>query len=63
MTQKKLKLSDYYEEVSDPLAEFRRINGGAFIERDGKDPFAKDVDVMQSERTKQMETDFKNAGF
>ena len=63
MTDKKKKLSDYYEEVGDPLAAFRAKHGGGFIEKNGKDPFAKDVDVMQSERTKKMEEDFRNAGF
>lgn len=62
MTDKKGKLSDYYEEAGDPLAAFRVKYGGGFIEKNGKDPFAKDVDVMQSERTKKMEEDFRNAG-
>lgn len=59
----KKKLEEYYEDAGDPLALFRARNGGGFIEKKGKDPFAKDLDVMQAERTKKMEEDFRNAGF
>lgn len=63
MDDKKRKVSDYYEEAGDPLAAFRAKYGGGFIEKNGKDPFAKDIDVIQSERTQKMEDDFRNAGF
>jgi hypothetical protein len=63
MSDNKTKLEDYYEDAGDPLATFRAINGGGFIEKNGKDPFAKDVDILQSERTQKMEDDFRNAGF
>lgn len=63
MSDKKTKLEDFYEDVGDPLASFRAIHGGGFIEKNENDPFAKDVDVIQSERTQKMEDDFRNAGF
>ncbi len=57
------KLEEYYEEEHDPLALFRAKYGGGFIEKNGKDPFSKDVDVMQAERQEKMENDFRNSGF
>lgn len=63
MSQKKLKLTDYYEEEGDPLAQFRARYGGGFVESEGNVPFAKDIDVIQAERTDKMDEDFRNAGF
>lgn len=42
--------NDFYEEAGDMLAGFRKQNGGGFIEKNGKDPFANDPDVRQSGR-------------
>jgi hypothetical protein len=46
--------SEFYEEVGDPLAAFRRTYGGAMRDDKGKDPFAKDPDVLQSEREEKL---------
>jgi len=62
MTDKKAKLDDYYEDAGDPLAQFRRLHSGGFIEKDGKDPFEKDVDVMQYDRQQKLETDTQDMG-
>lgn len=42
--------NDFYENVGDLLADFRKQGGGGIIEKDGKDPFAKDPDIIQSGR-------------
>jgi hypothetical protein len=42
--------NDFYEEAGDLLAGFRKKNGGGFVVKDDKDPFANDPDVLQSGR-------------
>jgi hypothetical protein len=59
----KSTLSDFYEEVPDPLADFRNKYGGGIYEKNGKDPFAKDVDVMQAERDRKLQEDQSNMGY
>ena len=39
--------NNFYEEEGDPLAHFRKTQGGGFIVKNGKDPFDKDMDVIQ----------------
>lgn len=42
--------NEFYEDAGDILAGFRKQHGGGFIEKNGKDPFAKDPDMIQSGR-------------
>lgn len=53
-------IEDFYENVGDPLAGFRRRNGGAIVNKKGKDPFAKDPDVVQAQRQQKLEKDIEN---
>ena len=58
-TKKKFN-SEFYEDVGDPLAEFRKKNGGARFVKGGKDPFARDPDVMQAKRQQKLIDDTNN---
>lgn len=42
--------NDFYEDAGDLLSDFRKQHGGGFIEKDGKDVFAKDSDILQAAR-------------
>jgi len=55
--------SEFYEDAGDPLAEFRQKHGGAKINRKGKDPFANDPDVLQSQREEKLKEQTRNMDF
>lgn len=59
----KSKLSDFYEDAGDLLADFRNRYGGAVPDKKGKDPFAGDPDVMQAEREAKLYEQQQNMGF
>lgn len=42
--------SEFYEDAGDLLADFRKLYRGGAIDKNGKDPFDKDIDVIQSVR-------------
>jgi hypothetical protein len=53
--------SAFYEDAGDLLAGFRKINGGARIAKKGADAFAKDPDVLQSQRQEKLIEQIRNA--
>jgi hypothetical protein len=55
--------NDFYEDAGDLLVDFRKHNSGGFIEKDGKDPFAKDSDVIQSEREDKLRDSERQGNF
>ena len=50
----------FYEEVEDVLAPFRKKYGGARFDKKGQDPFAKDPDIIQSQRQEKLGQDIRN---
>ena len=46
---KEIYSNDFYEEAGDLLESFRNQYGGAFIGKNGADPFSKDPDSIQGE--------------
>jgi hypothetical protein len=61
MESKKPKFnSDFYEEANDVLAGFRKQYGGARFLKKGGDPFAKDPDVVQSQRQEKLVKEIRN---
>ena len=60
--------SEFYEDAEDPLNGFRKQYGGARFKKKGGDPFAKDPDVVQSQRQEKLtkkisEMDTLNSGW
>jgi len=51
--------SDFYEDVGDPLAGFRKKHRGGRINKKGKDPFSKDPDVMQAARQDKLQKEIE----
>ena len=61
MEPRKPKFSGaFYEDAGDLLAGFRKKHGGARFVKKGGDPFAKDPDVVQSERQSKLVNDISN---
>lgn len=49
MSESKLN-TEFYEDVGDLLADFRKKYNGGLIGKNGKDPFDSDPDMIQSSR-------------
>jgi len=52
--------SEFYEDAGDQLAGFRKQYRGARKNTKGKDPFANDPDVLQSQREEKLKDDSDN---
>ena len=52
--------NDFYEEVGDILAPFRKKYGGALIGKNGADPFEKDPDSIQGDHDEKLRTKQSN---
>ena len=52
--------NDFYETAGDPLKKFRKKYKGAIIAKNGKDPFNKDPDVIQSIKEEKLKERINN---